>query len=85
MPGSFEPVIIGIRESSPEQKAEVLAVVDQERKGYEVDDYLRTREQRSAEVRLTESGLKEKTVRKHQGNVSFYIDHYLLRRDFEAW
>jgi hypothetical protein len=30
---------------------------------------------------LTDSGLKEKTVRKHQGNVSFYIDHYLLWDD----
>jgi hypothetical protein len=30
---------------------------------------------------LTDSGLKEKTVRKHQGNVSFYIDHYLLYDD----
>ncbi|NCC27534.1 MAG: hypothetical protein EOM22_05115 [Gammaproteobacteria bacterium] len=30
---------------------------------------------------LTDSGLKEKTVHKHQGNVSFYIDHYLLWDD----
>jgi hypothetical protein len=30
------------------------------------------------EAWLEESGLKEKTVRKHMGNVSFYIDDYLL-------
>ena len=30
---------------------------------------------------LTDSGLKEKTTRKHQGNVSFYIDHDLLWDD----
>ncbi len=28
-----------------------------------------------------ETWLKEKTVRKHLGNVSFYIDHYLLYDD----
>jgi hypothetical protein len=26
---------------------------------------------------LADSGLKKKTIRKHQGNVSFYIDDYL--------
>ena len=30
---------------------------------------------------LADSGLKKKTVRKHQGNVSFYIDDYLLYDD----
>ncbi len=30
---------------------------------------------------LTDSGLKEKTVHKHKGNVSVYIDHDLLRDD----
>jgi len=29
------------------------------------------------ETWLEDSGLKEKTVRKHLGNVSFYIDDYL--------
>jgi len=33
------------------------------------------------ETWLKESGLKEKTVRKHLGNVSFYIDDYLLYDD----
>ena len=27
---------------------------------------------------LADSGLKEKTIRKHQGNVSLYINYYLL-------
>lgn len=27
---------------------------------------------------LADSGLKEKTIRKHLGNVEFYLDHYLL-------
>jgi hypothetical protein len=33
------------------------------------------------ETWLENSGLKEKTVRKHLGNVSFYIDDYLLYDD----
>ena len=32
-------------------------------------------------VWLTESGLKEKTIRKHVQNVDFYIDDYLLYDD----
>jgi hypothetical protein len=36
---------------------------------------------RGFETWLEQSGLKEKTVRKHLGNVSFYIDHYLLYDD----
>mgnify|MGYP001051781747 CR=1 FL=1 len=27
---------------------------------------------------LAESGLKDKTIRKHVGNVEFYVNHYLL-------
>lgn len=30
---------------------------------------------------LEESGIKEQTVKKHTGNVSFYINEYLLRED----